>query len=322
MKQKKILLGCYIAVLVISLTGPSPPYGESAYAGDGSAQENAAEALHENQGNDIVRTAQSAPPKEEYTIAGTEVMSLIENKRLIGDDRIEETIQKELTEVSASSDYFWAGDVHSYRFSYGSDTCLIQFCPYFEGTIVNVPSESGSAEWSSALKVAESVLINGELEEDIDNIFPIKNIRFKIAAGVNTLFTSAVLGGMCMDRNVETPLETSGMLGTVSDSISDVNRIYHWITDTDSYIGQEKEQRLSLVFGKDIRAFRYTFSQDIELTDSGHFIFVNSWAACMGDSDCGTADRVCGISWEFDVYRDSEPVRTYRAREYVGYYVH
>ena len=92
--------------------------------------------------------------------------------------------------------------------------------------------------------------------------------------------------------------------------------------DTDSYIGQEKEQRLSLVFGKDIRAFRYTFSKDIELTDSGHFIFVNSWAACMGDSDCGTADRVCGISWEFDVYRDSEPVRTYRAREYVGYYVH
>ncbi len=269
--------------------------------------------------NDILWITQIMEPTDSYTIESAEVMNLIESGQITSDYRIEQSIRNELAVARASNDYFWAGDVHSISFSYGSDTCLIQFCPYFEGNIVDVPYNSGSANWTSGLKVSESVLVNGQLKEDLSNVFSIKNIKTKMAAGVNTKFTAAIIDGT-YNKNGSTSINISGMLGMIIDSIPGVNKVYDWITNTISYIGSEVERGSSLNLSNNTRAFQYSFSSDIELTDSTHYINVNSWVSSMGDSAYSDADGICGISWEFQVYRDDvDLIRTYNAREYVDY---
>lgn len=213
------------------------------------------------------------------------------------------------TKTRSSNNYTWSGSVYTSTYKVGTETFVYRACPYFEGNIGDVP-QYGTTQWTTALKLSESVTVDGTVANQYTNIYYLKNMHCEMGAGTNTELISRTLGGSYVRVVAGTvSVNFAGLLAKVintSTGTTAASTILSWIS-TINYTSSSVENVNTgyATLADNTRVVGVSAESNAIINDASHQISVWPTAQTMSASGSANVSAPCVIRWSFDLYSSS-----------------
>ena len=262
----------------------------------------------------------------------TIILSSATVKRMLEDDKFAKNYSEykdiidNLTNVSepsrSTTPYSWVGDLYRTTYWYGTDYYDIRAVPYFDGNIVNVGKNASSSNWTSALRIQESVQVNNQIT-NVRNMYNIRNAKFHVAADTGTVLTSAGFSGCyTVSQTGSIQINIFGLIGVIPNFVGTVASLLSNISYQSTNI---QHNGTSFTFSPNVRSWAFNADSTIRLNNTkntsnditDHHISISSWASAQSGATSGS--RQAGIKWTFEFWDSSGKLKEFSKEVFVSY---
>lgn len=191
------------------------------------------------------------------------------------------------------------GKVYQSTVQVGGDTIKFRLYPTAELNGADVGT-SGGAPISTDLHIYESVMVNGVVNHDWENLIFLKDIKGAMGCGINTLFSGYT--EFLEDVHVSS-ISFSNILAIIATPVSSFDYgTSSAIISALSLISYSGSYRTGSTIGNNVRHIGYSWSSKVKLRASSDCLGFETTMVTHDSTKPRSQSAVAAARWEFDVY--------------------
>lgn len=182
------------------------------------------------------------------------------------------------------------------------DTAVYNLYPYCTLNVGDVPT-AGDASIVTALKIVETITVNGKVETGWDNYIHLKNISVSMGCGKNTVFSQNIrVGGTGRESIVEI-IDAPALLGTAI-SATEFTTVAAIISafSAINYPSSPYYTTSTAVTDANTRAIGATWKSSLRLQNSDHELWAESSLSTQKSSLATNVSTYAATEWAYDVF--------------------